>query len=259
MIGQNTTDGGNILQCRSSVWSNRPFTPGQFPEAAVDGAASTKWQPANASQPSYLTVYLGETYVPIGAVHFDWGSRPPKHYEVILTNLSITPPFHGVDKRLFRNITGDVPVPSDPWHFHEADYIEPYKGNTTNYTLPEPVWTGRYAHLGIVGCEWHESSTATVAEFALIRWNGTEAVEGTEFVTEEPGLATKEAKSTKQSEIIHEPYQGPQYKDDEETGKTDVESKIGTFRKWQHAAVQVLFNEPLCDADAEDDMDWALD
>ncbi|KAH0024156.1 glycoside hydrolase family 65 protein, partial [Aureobasidium melanogenum] len=72
----NTTTAGNLLQCLP-VASEGEYQPGQFPLAAVDGAASTRWQP-RTRQPASLTVDMQNVdYQPLTGVSFDWGSRPP--------------------------------------------------------------------------------------------------------------------------------------------------------------------------------------
>lgn len=174
MIGSIDTVAGNILQCAPNLYSSSPYLPGQFPLAAIDGAASTKWQPAFANETAFLSVDLGEHYYPIKQILFDWGTSPPEHYEVIFSNHSFhKPPFTEDMLRYMVNVTAsnniEITQPYDP---ERVFVIETYKGNQTNITLPEAVWNGRYVHLGIRGNLANgnrSASGATVAEWSVVR------------------------------------------------------------------------------------------
>lgn len=172
LTGQTLTVAGNILQCGTLLSPPQNNKPGQFPIAAIDGAASTKWQPEFANTTSYLTVDLGgQPIYPITRIMMDWGKQPPTHFEIYFTNTSL-PPFHGkaeqYDLRSVASGSVDISVPWDPVTAYE---IKTYVGNQTNVTLTETVWSGRYAHLGIKGNQLREGvvSGATVAEWNLIR------------------------------------------------------------------------------------------
>jgi trehalose/maltose hydrolase-like predicted phosphorylase len=166
-MGTILTQAGNILQCGKLVPPPQGNKPGQFPMAAIDGAASTKWQPTFANTTSYLTVDLGNTsFYP---VHEDWANHPPSHFEVFFSN-STLPPFRAgeEDRRLVTQ--GEVQI-SAPWDPVTAYTIKPYVGNQTNVSLTESVWSGRFAHLGIKGNLAGEGvlEGGTVAEWNLIR------------------------------------------------------------------------------------------
>jgi hypothetical protein len=161
---------GNILQCRAILAPSQGNRPGQFPIAAIDGAASTKWQPSFSNMTSYLTVDLGNTsFYPINKVAMDWGKHPPSYYEVFFSNTSL-PPFSTQSADLRNVASGEVQI-SAPWDPITAFQIKKYVGNQTNVSLEQSVWSGRYAHLGISGNLYSKNATdgGTVAEWSLIQ------------------------------------------------------------------------------------------
>ncbi|KAH7077889.1 glycosyl hydrolase family 65 central catalytic domain-containing protein [Paraphoma chrysanthemicola] len=169
-VGQTLTVAGNILQCGALLSPPQRNRPGQFPLAAIDGAASTKWQPQFSNTTSYITVDLGPSAIyPIAAVMLDWSSQPPSHFSVSFSNTSF-PPFSSTVKDVRIVAAGEVSI-SAPWDPVSAYEIKTYVGNQTNVTLDEVVWSGRYAHLGIKGNLYAEGREqgATVAEWNLIR------------------------------------------------------------------------------------------
>ncbi|KAF1841992.1 carbohydrate-binding module family 32 protein [Cucurbitaria berberidis CBS 394.84] len=170
-MGQTLTVAGNILQCGTLLPPPQGNKPGQFPLAAIDGAASTKWQPELSNVTSYLTVDLGNTsFYPITKLSMDWGAQPPSHFDILFSNSSL-PPFSSSSSDNVRNvISGDVQI-SSPWDPVTAFEIKTYVGNQTNITLEEGVWSGRFAHLGIRGNLVGKDVTegGTVAEWNLIR------------------------------------------------------------------------------------------
>jgi hypothetical protein len=177
-IGKTETDRGNILQCARDVWSNSSISPGQFPAAAIDGAASTRWQPADEGNATWnwLTVDLHEKYRPVKEVHIDWGKRPPREYELWFSNDTTVydPQCHTHCRKW--NAHPPVEI-SEPYIHEERQIIKPYKGNFTNHTFGEIIWTGRWVSLLIRGSLWHppadENYTMpTVAEWALIAADG---------------------------------------------------------------------------------------
>jgi trehalose/maltose hydrolase-like predicted phosphorylase len=183
LIGQTLTVAGNILQCGALLPPPQGNKPGQFPLAAIDGAASTKWQPVAANTTSYLTVDLGtKRFHRVGAVMMDWGSQPPSHFSIFFSNATLRPftfPLSATDD--VRNVTSGHVGISAPWDPINAFEIKTYLGNQTNVTLETPVWSGRYAHLGIRGNQYGKDvkSGATVAEWNLIR-DGFGIVDGKE-------------------------------------------------------------------------------
>jgi trehalose/maltose hydrolase-like predicted phosphorylase len=171
-IGQTLTVAGNILQCATLLSPPQGNKPGQFPLAAIDGAASTKWQPEYSNETSYLTVDLGsDTFYRVDAVMMDWANQPPSYFEISFSN-STLPPFSsnddGEDIRIVTQANVSVSAPWDPVTAYE---IKTYVGNQTNVTLDEPVWSGRYVHLGIRGNQVAkgEMGGATVAEWNVMR------------------------------------------------------------------------------------------
>lgn len=169
MMGQTLTMDGNILQCKPVLPSPQDNAPGQFPIAAIDGAASTKWQPSNSSILSYVTVDLGNTeFYPVSDLMMDWGNHAPAYFEILFSNTSL-PPFERGAKDVRRVVAGNVNL-SAPYDPVTAFEIRTYVGNQTNITLEESVWSGRYAHLGIQGNQYGDVELGgTVAEWNLIR------------------------------------------------------------------------------------------
>ncbi|KAF2852223.1 carbohydrate-binding module family 32 protein [Plenodomus tracheiphilus IPT5] len=148
-IGETQTVAGNILQCGTLLPPIQPNLPGQFPIAAIDGAASTKWQPESSNTTSWLTVDLSSTTphaVPVRSVMMDWGKQPPSHFEIYFSNSSL-PPFGDGDVRI-----------SAPWDPVTAYEIKTYVGNQTNVTLEEG---GNLKGEGVV-------EGGTVAEWNLV-------------------------------------------------------------------------------------------
>jgi trehalose/maltose hydrolase-like predicted phosphorylase len=169
-VGQTLTVAGNILQCGALLPPPQGNKPGQFPLAAIDGAASTKWQPEFSNTTSYLTVDLGTSnYQRIAAVMMDWANQPPAYFEILFSNSSL-PPFTSEAQDVSNVTAGHVSI-NAPWDPVLAYEIKTYVGNQTNVTLNQPVWSGRYAHLGISGNQIAEGAEqgATVAEWNIIR------------------------------------------------------------------------------------------
>lgn len=193
---QKKTVSGNILQCLSNVYSESEYMPGQFPLAAIDGAVSTKWQPAYANETAYISVTLGDKYYPIEWMEIDWGTSPPDHYEVIFSNSSDpSPPFKGDYVNVTSSNNVEITEPYDPDRLY---VIETYKGNKTNVTFDPVVWTGRTVHLGTWGNKENTKSNAkgaTVAEWVLVCENcGKNA---TAFETKWPYLNTEKLVSSR--------------------------------------------------------------
>lgn len=181
--GFNKTVPGNVAQCQP-VDSDREYSPGQFPLSAIDGAISTKWQPTQSNVSASVTVHLPEPFVPIRELRFDWAQAPPRAYEVSFSNSSA----FGSDAVSVAK-DDDVKV-SDVYDPARAAEIVPYSGNTTNVTLEEQVWSGRFARLTIwgnratEGTENEKNGTgATVAEWAVVS-----AEEGGDLVRRAEGV-----------------------------------------------------------------------
>lgn len=180
-IGSENTIAGNLVQCQP-VSSSDAFEPGQFPISAVDGAASTKWQPSLAADLSSVTVsFEREAGSMVSGFYFDWAQAPPVNATVIFHNVTLKNPASALSaessdyKIVHRmtNITQSNPYDSDTTNL---DVIAIPTGNTTNVTLSSPVPAARYASLLIVGnqaldaidVEAKNGTGATVAEWAIL-------------------------------------------------------------------------------------------
>jgi hypothetical protein len=74
--GANSSLGNNILQCRPVVSSEPSNSPGQFPQAAIDGTNSTVWLPAAGNNFSSLTVDLtSEIFYAVDYIFIEWPQR----------------------------------------------------------------------------------------------------------------------------------------------------------------------------------------
>ncbi|KAL6718219.1 alpha,alpha-trehalase ath1 [Lecanora helva] len=165
-IANITTVSGNIAQCVPAS-SPQDFQPGQFPISAVDGAASTKWQPNIANTSQSLTITLTSvSYQPVSSFYFDWAQNPPNNFTVIFHNSSSYEDSSAVTATTQTNVEISV-----PYNETEINLITPYMSNTTNVTLQSPVYNGNYATLLIQGNQASNatnSTGATVAEWAII-------------------------------------------------------------------------------------------
>ncbi|KAJ5219710.1 hypothetical protein N7468_008914 [Penicillium chermesinum] len=182
-ISAKRTVAGNLVQCQT-VASLDSYEPGQFPIAAVDGAASTKWQPSLASNWSSITVSLGdEVGTPVSGFYFDWAQAPPVNATIIFHNQTLTDATIGSplssDEAGYTVVSSlrDIKI-SNPYDeaTTDLDAIAIPVGNTTDVTLDNPVPAARYASLFIVGnqalgdidVKYKNGTGATVAEWAII-------------------------------------------------------------------------------------------
>lgn len=164
-IANNTAVAGNIAQCLP-VTSPDDYQPGQFPISAVDGAASTKWQPNLSNTSQSITVSLAtQAFQPVTGFFFDWAQSPPTNFTVLFHNDT------AVDAAaVTATVQTSVPI-SMPYNATQVNLITPYLSNTTNVTLSPAVVSGRYATLVIQGNQADNASDAagaTVAEWAII-------------------------------------------------------------------------------------------
>ncbi|MCJ1226364.1 hypothetical protein MMC12_003014 [Toensbergia leucococca] len=164
-IGNVTLVPGNIAQCLP-VSSPDGYQPGQFPLSAVDGSASTKWQPDYSNVSQSITVSLiDQAFQPITGFSFDWAQNPPANFSVAFHNAST------LDSSAITATTmTDIPI-SDPYNATLVNIIQPYSSNTTNITLVNPIYSGSYATLTIEGNQgnpFNNGTGATVAEWAII-------------------------------------------------------------------------------------------
>ncbi|EXJ92911.1 hypothetical protein A1O3_01467 [Capronia epimyces CBS 606.96] len=178
-IGQIKTTAGNVAQCLP-VTSPDDYLPGQFPIAAVDGAASTKWQPALANKTASITVEL-----PVGhrvtGLRFDWAQAPPWNYSVLFHNQSLDNP-SGLAANTSRGVVevarNDRVRITNAYNATEINDIGPVESNITTYNVSggQDVYTARYATLRIWGSLINGTATAssmsgsgaTVAEWSII-------------------------------------------------------------------------------------------
>jgi len=156
--GLNATTPGNIAQCLP-VTSSDAYLPGQFPIAAIDGAASTKWQPQLANQTASITVSLPPGHR-VTSLRFDWGQAPPWNYSVV---------FHNSTSSTASSATSQT-VHADPKVAVSAAYnateilsIVPVQANVTTFdlTAADQVYTASYATLSIWGSQLSAGANAT--------------------------------------------------------------------------------------------------
>jgi trehalose/maltose hydrolase-like predicted phosphorylase len=180
---------GNIAQCQS-VTSSDPYVKGQFPIAAVDGAASTKWQPSSADKNASITVTLPKG-LPISGFYFDWGQAPPVNFSVVLHNGTVTTA--GANGAVTAAKKTNVKI-SHPFNKTAGAEILPYASNTTTVVLESTAsggvaYVAKYATLTIIGSQLTKNVTngtgATVAEWGIISGakstRALEALSGTVF------------------------------------------------------------------------------
>ncbi|KFX99408.1 hypothetical protein V490_01804 [Pseudogymnoascus sp. VKM F-3557] len=170
---ENITYNGNILQCKH-VSSTDAYAPGQFPQAAIDGAIATAWQPtSNGSSSILIDLSQGGSFEKVSKLYFNWGSRPPRRATVSFGNETASD-CHG--QRQLNGKVVRVPVtvkPNDPFDAAEAAaaVVKPYVGNETLVSVPGEAWSGKWVKLEIEGC-WAngdgDEKGATVAEFVVV-------------------------------------------------------------------------------------------
>ncbi|TIA41601.1 hypothetical protein D6C78_01656 [Aureobasidium pullulans] len=169
----NLTAAGNLVQCLP-VSSEGEYQPGQFPLAAVDGAASTRWQPSSP-EPASLTIDMQDVeYQPLTGVSFDWGRRPATGARVLVYNS--TSGSNSSSTEIHTAAFSDIEI-SMPYDAATNDVVQEYQGNMSYFTFSTPIWSGQYITLEISGCQaTGDEFGATVAEFNLFGANGTSVV-----------------------------------------------------------------------------------
>jgi hypothetical protein len=164
---QNLTHTSNLLQCLP-VTSSDAYAPGQFAQAAIDGATATCWQPATNESASLLVNMTTVAASPVSGLFFDWGARPPKNVVVYLGNTTDGTSLYGNEIVIIL----DGIVPSLPYNATAAaasdQEVEPVQTNTTMVTVEGGAWSGEYARLVVEGCWEEDGEGATVGEFVLI-------------------------------------------------------------------------------------------
>jgi hypothetical protein len=195
MYWQNTSSLDNLLQCQT-VFSKGEVVPGQYPGAATDGNAGTRWQPLN-SDSSNLTIDMRIVpYQQVKQINLDWGARPPHNAWIGFTNCSDIDSLDNPDRCSMQRF--DLQLDQYFWESTVALDVVPYVGNRTEHLFPNDtsIWTGKYILLGIEGChscgivsegtlgtgsECQEDGLgATVGEFEVIGALGTNILEGME-------------------------------------------------------------------------------
>ncbi|KAE9378090.1 carbohydrate-binding module family 32 protein [Stipitochalara longipes BDJ] len=165
---QNLTYASNLLQCLSVTTLNT-YAPGQFAEAAIDGASATRWQPATNASASLLVNMTTVPFQPISGLFFDWGARPPMNATVYISNTTDSAgDFSGVEEFIkVLDITPDLPYNATA-AAASSQQVEPVTGNTTTIDVEGHPWSGKYVKLVIEGCWEDDGLGATVGEFVLI-------------------------------------------------------------------------------------------
>lgn len=158
---------GNIAQC-SPVSSPNTYQPGQFPFSAVDGSATTKWQPDLANVSQSITVTLSPSnFQPIQQFYFDWAQSPPTNISVYFHNSS------SFTDAGAATVVGNREIEiSEPYDSNTTAEVVRYSSNTTNITLETPVYSGRFATLSIEGNQNGGDAGGTVAEWAILGSGG---------------------------------------------------------------------------------------
>lgn len=159
----NKTTPNNILQCVEAV-SYQNYQPGEFPSAAIDGAISTLWQPANGSEPASLTVDLSTIpFQRIANMSFDWGQAPPVNATVVFHNQTCSENSPGRITIRLASLTI-----SEPFNVEKANQVDGYKSNSTFVNLVgKGVWSGNYATLTVQG---NQNSSETIVGAEVADW-----------------------------------------------------------------------------------------
>ncbi|KAI9857557.1 MAG: hypothetical protein M1813_008149 [Trichoglossum hirsutum] len=150
----------DILQCLRVTSSNRDVS-GQIPEGAVDGANSTKWQPATPDAASITIDLASDARLSVEGLFFNWAQAPPTGFSVSSSNTS-----DGEFVELYS--TKNVTI-SNPHTETDVFIIRPKQGNVTSVTFSPTVQPNRYVRLTVEGTQGVDNRTgATVAVFAMI-------------------------------------------------------------------------------------------
>lgn len=170
MFAFNQTLPGNIAQCQP-VTSTSDYIPGQFPISAIDGAASTKWQPALAVHNASITVSVTPGQK-ISHFYFDWAQAPPRNITISFTNSTL----HSGLAVEHTTVALSTIKPNIPYQAKNAANILPYSSNTTVWTPSGTLYTSREMTLTIWGSQAESSkgklasnaTGATVAEWGVV-------------------------------------------------------------------------------------------
>ena len=190
MYWQNASTSNNPLQCRTT-FSRSEDVPGQYPGAATDGNAGTRWQPLTRYSSNLTVDTRVVPYQKVKQINLDWGARPPNSAWVGFINCTDIESLDDPERCRMQRINLHV---GQRYQNTIASEVVPYVGNRTEHVFPEDtsVWTGKYVLLGIEGCygcveafcngpECQEHGLgATVGEFEVIGALGTNILEGME-------------------------------------------------------------------------------
>jgi hypothetical protein len=197
MYWEKATTPNNLVQCQTA-FSRTEDMPGQYPGAATDGNAGTRWQPLTRDAARLAVDMSTVPYQQVKQINLDWGRRPPDTAWVGFTNCSRIDSLD--DSRICQiqkiNISLDQCYPENTGGLE----VVPYVGNRTEHILPNDtsVWTGRYTLLEIQGCRdcglvrvgtshgtvfEEDGMGATVGEFEVIGTLGTDILQGMEAET----------------------------------------------------------------------------
>lgn len=162
-IGDVKTVKGNIAQCQS-VTSSQAIVPGQFPQGAVDGAISTKWQPANAGDLSSITVAIpkADRGKKITGCSFDWAQSPPESFTVTFHDEMTAAQTSERSQHFTVQISSPYAGGFDTGGLHMP------QSNTTEVTFNSTISAPNFATLFIQGNQGRGPAGATVAEWAII-------------------------------------------------------------------------------------------
>jgi hypothetical protein len=164
---QNLTHPSNLLQCLP-VTSEDAYAAGQFAQAAIDGATSTRWQPASNESASLLVNMTTVPPHPISGIFFDWGARPPKNVIVEFGNRTDGENLSGTGiVVVIDGITPNLPYDAAAYS-SSSQQVVPVTGNTTTVDVEGGAWSGEYVKLIVEGCWENDGEGATVGEFVLI-------------------------------------------------------------------------------------------
>ncbi len=162
-IGSVKTVNGNIAQCQP-VASSQGIVPGQFPEGAVDGALSTKWQPAYSAELSSITVMVseGDRGKNITGCSLDWAQSPPDSFTVTFHDEAATARSSENSQHFTVQISSPYGQGIRPAGLHIP------QSNTTEVTFKTAIPASRFATLFIQGNQDQSRVGATVSEWAIL-------------------------------------------------------------------------------------------
>jgi hypothetical protein len=210
MYWQQLTIPNNFLQCQPTT-SGGQYVVGNFPGAATDGDPGTRWQPLTQNASNITVDTRNVPFQRVKRISVEWGPRTPKFARVGFTNETELPLILKTTKFIeLHPITNQIYGMDTP-----NDEVVPYKGNSTEYIVPEDLKdharfrSGNYTILVVEGCEGcgklvqmtHENGTkywqddglgASVGEFAVIGETGMDIVQNLSGVTADERSGTKD-------------------------------------------------------------------